>query len=74
MVGGRGTARGQSSFDRLTISHSYEKGVQTLSIDGSSMKIIEGGTQLQIGGKTFPVHGKPQTIRLAADGSARSAE
>jgi len=72
MVGGSGSANGQVSIDHLSITHSYDHGVQTLSVGGTSLKILENGT-LQLRNRTVPFHGKPQTLRIASDGTVSGA-
>jgi hypothetical protein len=73
-VRGIGGARGQASVNGLTLSHSYEHGVQTISIGGSSVKIVEDGSRLQFSNLAVRLYDRAKTLRLAADGSARSEE
>ena len=73
-VGGSGSAGGQSTFDKITINHSYEQGVQTITVGGTSLRLLENGRQLQLRNRTVQVHGKPETLHLAADGTVLGAK
>jgi hypothetical protein len=52
-----------------TLTNSYVKGVNTISLGKYTVMITDHGKQAQIGGKTFPLSDKKQTIVVMADGS-----
>jgi len=73
-VGDSGSARGQSTLDKITINHSYDQSVQTITVGGTSLRLLDNGRQLDLRNRTIPVHGKPETLRLAADGTVPGAK
>jgi hypothetical protein len=74
LVGGSGTGRAQHSLDNVTITQSYDRGVQTLAVGGTSLKIVDHGMQFHFRNRTLTFHGRPETLLVAADGTVRSAE
>ena len=61
----------QTVFD-TTLKTSYSKGQNTITIGEYTVKIVDAGTNMIVGGKTIPIGDRKQTIAILADGSAET--
>ena len=59
-----------SAFGK-NLSASYAGGVNTVTFDGLTFKLLDGGSKLQIGTQEFDLTGKKKTIVIRKDGSAQ---
>ena len=55
---------------KIKLTTSYGSGECTITVSGSTVKVIDSGKQLQVGNATFPLSEKELTLSIAADGTA----
>jgi len=71
---GTKTVGGTLKVNDLTISESFTDGVNTISFNDQSFKLIEDGTKLAFTDRTVALDDEPQTIHVAKDGTTRSSK
>lgn len=49
----------------------YARGVNTVTFDGQTFKLLDAGSKLQVGTQEFDLTGKKKTIVIRKDGSAQ---
>jgi len=69
-------ARSGSSGVKLSafgkhLSARYARGVNTVTFDGLTFKLLDAGSKLQVGTQEFDLTGKKKTIVIRKDGSAQ---
>jgi len=70
-VAGPGSSGLKISAFGKHLSASYAGGVNTVTFDGLTFKLLDGGSKLQIGTQEFDLTGKKKTIVIRKDGSAQ---
>ena len=70
-VAGSGPSGLKISAFGKNLSASYAGGVNTVTFDGLTFKLLDGGSKLQIGTQEFDLTGKKKTIVIRKDGSAQ---
>ena len=70
VVAGSGTSKITVVAFGKSFTNSYSNGVNTMTFEGHSLKLLDGGTKLQIGTQEFDLTGEKKTVVIHKDGSA----
>jgi len=73
-VSGSSSGHGSSGLGDKVVTHSYAKGVFTLSIAGHVMRFTEGGIKMEVNSKRFDLAQIRPTVIVEADGDAQLGE
>lgn len=73
-VAGSGTSIISVTAFGKTFTTSYKSGVNTMTFEGYSLKLLDAGTKLQIGTQEFDLTGEKKTVIIREDGSANVQE
>jgi hypothetical protein len=57
------TSGGSSSFDGIEVKHAEAEGTSTVTVNGYTFKLIDGGAKLVLGDKTYDVNDE-QTVTV----------
>ena len=55
----------------IKVSTAYAGGLQTVTVEGASFKIVERGKKLEFRDRVMPVEGEDRTVFVSGDGSTR---
>ena len=71
-IAGPGTAMITVTVDGKSFKNSYADGVNTMSFEGHTLKLLDRGTKLRIGTQDFDLTGEKKTIVVGQDGTAQA--
>jgi hypothetical protein len=69
-VAGPGTSKITVTAFGKSFTNSYNNGVNTMTFEGHSLKLLNAGTKLQIGTQEIDLIGEKKTVVIHKDGSA----
>jgi hypothetical protein len=69
MVGGNGTAKGNTSVQGIEFAYSYAEGATIVQGAGSTFRITDSGSNVEFGNSVYPIDGTARTVIVGNDGT-----